>query len=227
MTTITGSCTLRGQSLNNVPVLNPGNWFGKAWLIEIGGGFDPLHLIVEADSVSDALDELSDSTYGHEVHVPDSNLKDYPEDERHYDGSGRVVDHDHVLVYELSEDATHYHVEGYPVPISPRWFSGINIHDVLKTREDAIEAARGPGKFEGEAIYVPYLWETGDAEPVYLNDAEPVYLNEDATDAMVEDRPDHWTIAINDDDLVYFPELEGREVVKMVEREDGLVVEAQ
>ena len=50
--------------------------------------------------MSDAIDELSDDkTYGHQIHVPDSDLGDYPEDDRHYDGSGRVIDLDHVLVH--------------------------------------------------------------------------------------------------------------------------------
>ena len=35
------------------------------------------------------IDELSDNeTYGHQLHVPDSDLGDYPENDRHYDGSG-------------------------------------------------------------------------------------------------------------------------------------------
>lgn len=47
-----------GQELKDIPVLNPGDWFGKAWLIEIGGSYSPLFLVAEADSVSDAIDEL-------------------------------------------------------------------------------------------------------------------------------------------------------------------------
>ncbi|WP_435018558.1 hypothetical protein TA3x_000535 [Tundrisphaera sp. TA3] len=97
---ITASCKLNGHDLTDVPVINPGGWFGKAWLIEIGGSYTPLFLVVEADSISDAIDELSDDkTYGHQIHVPDADLGDYPEDERHFDGSGRVVDLDHVLVH--------------------------------------------------------------------------------------------------------------------------------
>ena len=40
-----------------------------------------------------------DPTFGPQIHVPDSDLGDYPEDERHYDGSGRVIDLDHVMIH--------------------------------------------------------------------------------------------------------------------------------
>jgi hypothetical protein len=96
---ITASCTFNAQPLRDIPVLNPGAWWGKAWLLEIGGSYTPLFLIVEADTVSDAIDELSDDeTYGHQIHVPDADLGDYPEDSRHYDGSGRVIDTDHLVI---------------------------------------------------------------------------------------------------------------------------------
>jgi hypothetical protein len=98
--TITASCTFNGHDLQDIPVLNPGDWFGKAWLVEIGGSYTPLFLVVEADNVSDAIDELSDNeTYGHQIHVPEGDLGDYPEDDRHYDGSGRVIDLDHVMIH--------------------------------------------------------------------------------------------------------------------------------
>jgi hypothetical protein len=100
MSKITASCKFHNQDLTDIPVLNPGDWFGKAWLLEIGGSYTPLFLIVEADNVCDAIDELSDNeTYGNQIHVPDSDLGDYPEDDRHYDGSGRVIDLDHVMIH--------------------------------------------------------------------------------------------------------------------------------
>ncbi len=97
---ITASCKLNGHDLTGIPVINPNGWCGKAWLIELGGSYMSLFLVVEADSMSDAIDELSDNeTYGHQIHVPDSDLSDYPENDRHYDGSGRVLDLDHLMVY--------------------------------------------------------------------------------------------------------------------------------
>ena len=79
-------------------------------------------------SISDAIDELSDNvTYGPQIHVPDSDLGDYPEDDRHYDGSGRVIDLDHVMVHGREGcDLPYplkYHVEGEAVGIDPRHFA--------------------------------------------------------------------------------------------------------
>lgn len=63
---ITASCEFDDQELREIPVVNPGGWLGESWLIEIGGRYTPLFLVVEADNVSDAIDELSDDpTYGH------------------------------------------------------------------------------------------------------------------------------------------------------------------
>jgi hypothetical protein len=125
---ITASCTLHDHALSDIPVLNPGGWFGKTWRLELGGSYTPLCLVVEADTISDAIDELSDDpTYGHQIHVPDSDLGDYPEDDRHYDGCGRVIDLDHVMVYGReccdSPYPVRYHGDGLPAEgIDPREF---------------------------------------------------------------------------------------------------------
>ena len=59
-------------------VINPGAWFGKTWLIEIGGCAWPIFVIVEADSVTDALDELSgDDRYKHHILIPAEDFGDY------------------------------------------------------------------------------------------------------------------------------------------------------
>ena len=85
---VTASCKFNDHDLTDIPVLNPDGWFGKTWLLELGGCYTPLFLVVEADSLTDAIDELSDNeTYGHQIHVPDEDLGDYPEDDRHYDGN--------------------------------------------------------------------------------------------------------------------------------------------
>ncbi len=126
---IAASCKFHGHDLTDIPVLNPDGWFGKTWLLELGGSYTPLFLIVEADSMSDAIDELSDdATYGHQLHVPDSDLSDYPENDRHFDGSGRVIDLDHLLIHgaERSEVPfpVKYHGEGMPAEgIDPRQLS--------------------------------------------------------------------------------------------------------
>jgi hypothetical protein len=100
MCPITARGKLNGQELKDIPVLNPSDWFGKTWLLEIGGSYSPFFIVVEADSVSDAIDELADNEkYGHHVVVPDEDLGDYPEDERHYGASGQVLDLDHLMIH--------------------------------------------------------------------------------------------------------------------------------
>ncbi len=97
---ITATARLHGHELKDLPVLNPGDWFGKAWLIEIGGSFCPLFLVVEADSITDAIDELTDDKkYGHNIVVYYADLGDYPEEDRQYSGSGKVLDLDNLLIH--------------------------------------------------------------------------------------------------------------------------------
>ena len=73
---ITANAAFHGQELSYIPVLNPGDWFGKTWLIEIGGSYWPLFLVVEADSITDAIDELaSHDQYGHLITVSDEDLQ--------------------------------------------------------------------------------------------------------------------------------------------------------
>lgn len=108
-----------GQELNDIPVLNPGDWFGKTWLLEIGGSYWPLFLIVEADSMSDAIDELADNEqYGHHIVVAEEDLGDYPENERHYGPSGQVLDLDHLMIHgQEGADCPFpctYHGDGLP-----------------------------------------------------------------------------------------------------------------
>jgi hypothetical protein len=112
--TITARTTLNDHELTDIPVLNPGDWFGKTWLIEIGGCYWPLFLIVEADSLSDAIEELAENEkWGHHITVSPEDLKDYPEDERNYGPSGQVFDLDHLMVHGR---------EGEDVPFPCRYF---------------------------------------------------------------------------------------------------------
>ena len=105
---------INGQELTDLVVLNPGDWFGKCWLLEIGGSYSPLFLVVEADSVQDAIDELADhKKYGHQIVVNEADLGDYPEDERHYGPSGQVLDLDHLMIHGL---------EGSECPFPCRYF---------------------------------------------------------------------------------------------------------
>lgn len=98
--TITATAHLHGHELKDMPVLNPGASFGRTWLLEIGGSYSPLFLIVEADSMSDAIDELAENEkYGHHIVVSPEDLGDYDLETCHYGASGQVLDLDHLMIY--------------------------------------------------------------------------------------------------------------------------------
>ena len=75
------------------------------------------------------------------------------------------------------------------------------------TREEAIEAAKGPGKFEGEEIYVPYFWN--------------IYLDGGAD----RDNGSVLGFDVTVEDKAIFPELNGRRTVKLVQDGNGFVRE--
>lgn len=100
MCQVKSKANFSGYELKDIPVLNPGDWFGKCWLLEIGGNYSPLFLVVEADTVSDAIDELADhDQYGHLITVPDENLGDYDPDDCQYGPSGQVIDLDWLSIH--------------------------------------------------------------------------------------------------------------------------------
>jgi hypothetical protein len=113
MCAIYARATFHGHELTDMPVLNPGNWFGKTWLIEIGGGYSPLFLVVEADNVSDAIDELADNDqYGHLITVNEEDLADYDPESCHFGPSGQVLDLDWLCIHG---------VEGTDCPFACRY----------------------------------------------------------------------------------------------------------
>ena len=74
-------------------------------------------------------------------------------------------------------------------------------------RQECIDAVSHPGKFEGEAPYVPYYWDA--------------YLNGFA------DRDDGKVLGfdVTTEDRALFPELKGRRTVRLVETDQGFVCE--
>jgi len=83
-------------------VINPGDWFGKTWLIEIGCGFSSSFFAVEADTVTDAIDEFSGSAYGHLILIDDADIADYLEDGEfngYYNDGGQSCDLDNCMVH--------------------------------------------------------------------------------------------------------------------------------
>lgn len=88
--------TIRGGEFQGECV-NPGEWFGKAWVIECGIGYSSLYYAVEADHESDAIDELADSEeYGHIIRIDES---DADEDTHRAGNAGEPVDLDNVAMY--------------------------------------------------------------------------------------------------------------------------------
>lgn len=100
MSEVKSCAVFNGHELKDIPVLNPGDWFGKTWLLEIGGSYWPLFLIVEADTIQDAIDELADNEkYGHNITVSDEDLADYDAETCNYGPSGQVIDLDHLMIH--------------------------------------------------------------------------------------------------------------------------------
>lgn len=107
MTMITANGTFHSHKLKDIPVINPGDWFGKTWLIEIGLGYSSTYLIVEAASMSDAIEEVADNEkHGHHIIVEEADLGDYPEEARHYGSSGQVLDLDHLMIHGMEGSKT-------------------------------------------------------------------------------------------------------------------------
>lgn len=106
---VTAHGTFHGQEIE-AEVVNPGDWFGRVWLVEIGGSYTPRYLAVEADSVSDAIDELADSEkHGHEVRVADANLGDYdPETCVRAGNDGAIVDLDWISIHGVEGEFVHW-----------------------------------------------------------------------------------------------------------------------
>lgn len=81
----------------------------------------------------------------------------------------------------------------------------------MKSPEETIreceEAVKGPGKFEGEARYIPYFYDA------YLDGL----ADEDDDDVLV--------FQVSPEDTALFPELKQRSHVRFYVRDDGFVCE--
>ena len=128
---ITATATFRHE-LKDMPVLNPGGWFGKTWLVEIGGSYSPLFLIVEAGSMCDAIDELADNEkFGHLITVATEDLGDYDLNDCHYGPSGQVLDLDNLMIHGQ---------EGSDCPFPCRYFgNGLPIEGIEPKEFDEYE----------------------------------------------------------------------------------------
>ena len=77
----------------------------------------------------------------------------------------------------------------------------------MSTRKEYVDQVSHPGKFEGEAPYVPYYWEA------YLNG----FADRDNGAVLGFD--------VTAEDRQLFPELKGRRTVRLIETEQGFVSE--
>lgn len=119
MAEVKAQAKINGHELTDIPVLNPGDNWGKCWLLEIGGSYTPLFLVVEADSAADAIDELaSNEKYGHNIIVADDDLADYDPNDCQFGPSGQVLDLDWLEIHGQEGVACpfpcRYYGEGLP-----------------------------------------------------------------------------------------------------------------
>jgi len=77
--------------------VNPGEWFGEAWVIESGCGYSSIFFAVEADNESDAIDELTDhDDYGKCIRIDE---EDADEETYRAGNAGEPVDLDNVAMF--------------------------------------------------------------------------------------------------------------------------------
>jgi hypothetical protein len=93
--------TRRGDITGDV--VNPGGWFGKAWLIGYPLGNFGFYLIVEADSEQDAIDELADSDkYGHAINLDEKDVDPNDENVARAGNDSHPVDLDNVTIQKAT-----------------------------------------------------------------------------------------------------------------------------
>ena len=82
----------------------------------------------------------------------------------------------------------------------------------MQTRKDYEQTVKSPGKFEGEQVYVPYLWEEGICSGQGFGVISDFGLYCDS-------------VTIQLDDLLIFPELKAIETIYLCENSQGFVSE--
>jgi hypothetical protein len=123
MSMIWASCEFQGHDYYYLPVLNPGAFRGKTWLLEVLACMT-IWVVVEAGSMQEALVVLSnDPEFGDWVTVAHVQGDDNPEDD-----SVRVLNTQNIRVHGQADRELpypiRYHDEGYPAQgIDPRRFA--------------------------------------------------------------------------------------------------------
>lgn len=80
---VTASFNINGHEQKNIPVINPSDWFGKAFVLEHSGSY----YVAEGGSIQDVIDELADSDkYKHLIEIDiDVEGDDYGESVTNFD----------------------------------------------------------------------------------------------------------------------------------------------
>lgn len=107
-------------------VINPGDWFGKTWIIEVGVGNGNYFLAVEADTQTDAIDVLADSDqFGHAINI---DVEDVDEDTSTAGNDGHPVDLTNVAIHrDTIEDLVYVLADGKR--IAPHDYNHDEMHD--------------------------------------------------------------------------------------------------
>lgn len=210
---ITASFTFRGQEFQDIEVLDPGAANGITWLMEISGGVDPLFIVVEAETLGDAIDTLVESPHGEPFMIDEANYADYGinvatcDPGSAYMTSAGLCDLGHLSFH--GDDRTgfpcRYHVTGWADPVEPAHLPAVL--DAMERAAEFADMVTHPGKFEGCAAYVPYFWDA--------------YLNGGADD----DERGVVRFDVADEDRRMFPELADVAAVFLFEDENGFITD--
>lgn len=97
---VTATGTLNGHEIT-ADVINPGGWWGKVWLIEVGCGFSSSFFVVEAGNESNVIDEFTDSEYGHLIKVAEKDKEGYVGRENYGGNACEMVDLENVRIHQI------------------------------------------------------------------------------------------------------------------------------
>ena len=88
--------------------LNFNEWFGEAWVMEVGVGYFSVFYVIEGESESDVIDALVDLDKGHHILIEERDIED--DVEYHYAGNaGEPVNLENVSIRRC--DIVHIELE--------------------------------------------------------------------------------------------------------------------
>jgi hypothetical protein len=109
---VTFSGKFGGQDVKG-DVVNPGECFGRTWLIYVEDCFDQPLFVVEADDPCEAEEAfLADSDLASMVRIDEVDLPDFDPEELHYDSDGNPVNTESIQIH--GPFACRYHAKGLP-----------------------------------------------------------------------------------------------------------------